>query len=73
MLQEICDAFPNRTLAEEEEAGRYLNSKLRDDTVLNLKAFFVSVSKTINSGTKMIRTVLDWEYCRVLTLKHIPS
>ena len=39
MLQEICDAFTDRTLAEEEEAGRYLNSKLRDDTVLNLKAF----------------------------------
>ena len=67
ILQEICDAFPDRTLAEEEEAVRYLNSKLRDDT--NLKALFVSVSKTINNGT--IRTVLDWEYCWVLTLKHM--
>ena len=28
-MQEICDAFPDRTLAEEEEAVRYLNSKLR--------------------------------------------
>ena len=37
ILQEICDAFPDRPLAEEEEAVRYLNSKLRDDTVLNLK------------------------------------
>ena len=63
MLQEIFDAFPDRTLAEEEEAVRYLNSKLRDDTVLNLKGLFVSVSKTINNGTKIIRTVLDWEYC----------
>ena len=27
----ICDAFPDRTLAEEEEAIRYLNSKLSDD------------------------------------------
>ena len=61
ILQEICDAFPDRTLAEEEEAVRYLSSKLRDDTVLNLKALFVSVSKTINNGTKIIRTVLDWE------------
>ena len=51
ILQEICDAFPDRTLAEEEEAVRYLNYNLRDDTVLNLKAFFVSVSKTINNGT----------------------
>ena len=51
ILQEICDAFPDRTLAEEEEAVRYLNSKLRDDTALNLKALFVSVSKTINNGT----------------------
>ena len=42
ILQEICDAFPDRTLAEEEEAVRYLNSKLRDDTVLNLKALFLS-------------------------------
>ena len=25
-LKEICDAFPDRTLAEEEEAVRYLNS-----------------------------------------------
>ena len=63
MLQEICDAFPDRNLAEEEEAVRYLNSKLRDDTVLNLKALFVSVSRTINNGTKIIGTVLDWEYC----------
>ena len=47
ILQKICDAFPNRTLAEEDEAVRCLNSKLRDDTVLNLKALFVSVSKTI--------------------------
>ena len=70
-LQEICDAFPDRILAEEEEAVRYLNSKLRDDTVLNLKAFFVSVSKTMNNGTKIVRTVLDWEYCWVLTLKHM--
>ena len=61
ILQKICDAFPDRTLAEEEETVRYLNSKLRDDTVLNLKALFVSVSKTINNGTKIIRTVLDWE------------
>ena len=37
----------------------FVNSKLRDDTVLNLKALFVSVSKTINNGTKIIRTVLD--------------
>ena len=51
ILQEICDAFSDRTLAEEEEAVRYLNYKWRDDTVLNLKAFFVSVSKTINNGT----------------------
>ena len=71
ILQEVCDAFPDRTLAEEKEAVRYLNSNLRDDTVLNLKALFVSVSETINNGTKMIRTVLDWEYCWVLTLKHI--
>ena len=63
ILQENCDAFPDRTLAEEEEAVRYLNSKLRDGTVLNLKALFVSVSKTINNRTKIIRTVLDWEYC----------
>ena len=70
-MQEICDAFPDRILAEEEEAVRYLNSKLRDDTVLNLKAFFVSVSKTMNNGTKIVRTVLDWEYCWVLTLKHM--
>ena len=69
ILQEICDA----TLAEEEEAVRYLNSKLRDDTVLNLKALFVSVSTKINNGTKIIRTVLDWEYCWVLTLKHMRS
>ena len=41
----ICDAFQDRTLAEEEEAVRYLNSKLKDDAVLNLKASFVSVSK----------------------------
>ena len=71
ILQEICDAFPDRTLAEEEEAVRYLNTKLRDDTVLNLKALFVSVPKTINNGTKIIRTVLDWEHCWVLTLKHM--
>ena len=71
ILQEICDAFPDRTLAEEEEAVRYLNSKLRDDTILNLKALFVSVSKTMNNGTKIIRTVLDWEHCWVLTLKHM--
>ena len=71
ILQEICDAFPDRPLAEEEEAVRYLNSKWRDDTVLNLKALFVSVSKTINNGTKIIRTVLDWEYCWVLTLKNM--
>ena len=71
ILQEICDAFPERTLAEEEEAVRYLNSKLRDDTVLNLKALFVSVSKTMNNGTKIIRTVSDREYCWVLTLKHM--
>ena len=51
--------FPDRTLAEEEEAVRYLNSKLRDDTILNLRALFVSVSRTINNGTKVIRTVLD--------------
>ena len=49
----------------------FVNSKLRDDTVLNLKALFVSVSKTINNGTKIIRTVLDWEYCWVLTFKHM--
>ena len=67
----FCDAFPDRTLAEEEEAVHYLNSKLRDDTVLNLKALFVSASKTINNGTKIIRTVLDWEYSWVLTLKHM--
>ena len=71
IMQEICDAFPDRTLAKEEEAVRYLNSKLRDDTILNLEALFVSVSKTINNGTKIIRTVLDWEYCWVLTLKHM--
>ena len=71
IMQEICDAFPDRTLAKEEEAVRYLNSKLRYDTVLNLEALFVSVSKTINNGTKIIRTVLDWEYCWVLTLKHM--
>ena len=71
ILQEICDAFPDRTLAVEEEAVRYLNSKLRDDTVLNLKALFVSVSETINNGTKIIRTVLDWDYFWVLTLKHM--
>ena len=59
ILREICDAFSDRTLAEEEEAVRYLSSKLSDDTVLNLKAFFVSVSKTINNGTKVIGTVLD--------------
>ena len=33
--------------------------KLRDDTVPNLKALFISVSKTIKNGTKIIRTVLD--------------
>ena len=71
ILQEICDAFPDRTLAEEEKAVRYLNSKLRYDTVLNLKALYISVFKTINNGTKIIRTVLDWEYCWVLTLKHM--
>ena len=59
ILREICDAFSDRTLAEEEEAVRYLSSKLSDDTVLNLKALFVSVSKTINNGTKVIGTVLD--------------
>ena len=42
-----------------------------DDTILNLKELFTSVSKTINNGTKIIRTVLDWEYCWVLTLKHM--
>ena len=63
--------FPDRTLAEEEEAVRYRNSKVRDDTVLDLKGLFVSISKTINNGTKIIRTVLDWEYCWVLTLKHM--
>ena len=52
ILQEICDAFPDRTLAEKEEAVRYLNSKLRDDTVQNLKALSVSVSKTINNITQ---------------------
>ena len=62
ILQEICDAFPDRTLVEEEEAVRHFNSKLRDDTVLNLKASFDSVSKTMNNSTKIIRTVLDWEY-----------
>ena len=71
ILQEICDTFPDRTLAEEEEAVRYLNSNLRDDAVLNLKALFVSVLKTITNGTKIIRTVLDWEYFWVLTLKHM--
>ena len=59
ILLEICDAFPDGTLAEEEEAVLYLNFKLRDDTVLNLKALFVSVSKTINNGTKIIRTASD--------------
>ena len=44
---------------------------MRDDTVLNSKPLFVSVSKTINNGSKIIRTVLDWEYCWVLTLKHM--
>ena len=39
ILQEICDTFPDRTLTEAEEAVRYLNLKLRDDTVLNLKGF----------------------------------
>ena len=39
VLQEICDAFPDRTLAEEEEAVRYLNSKLRDDTARSLFRF----------------------------------
>ena len=73
IFQEVCDAFPDRTLAEEEEAVRYFNSKLRDDTVLKFKALFVSVSKTINNGTKIIRAELDWEYCWELTLKHIPS
>ena len=68
ILQEISEAFPDRTFVEEEEAIRYLNSKLGDDTALNLKA---SVIKTINDGTKIIRTVLDWEYCWVLTLKYI--
>ena len=71
ILQEICDALSDSTLATEEEAVRYLNSKLRDDIVLNLKALFVSVSRTINNGTRIIRTVLDWEYCWVLTLKHM--
>ena len=71
ILQEICDTFPDRSLVEEEEAVRYLTSKLRDDTTLNLKALFVSVSKTINNGTKIIRAVLDWEYCWVLTLERI--
>ena len=52
ILQEIFDSFPDRTLAEVEEAVRYLNSKLRDDTVLNLKALCVSISKTINNGSK---------------------
>ena len=28
ILQEICDAFPDRTLAEEKEAVRYLNSEM---------------------------------------------
>ena len=46
--------FLDRTIAEEEDAVRYLNSKLRDDTALNLKALFVSVSRTINKGTKII-------------------
>ena len=66
ILREICDAFPDRTFAEEEEAVRYLNSRLKDDTVQNLKALSVSVPETINNGT-----VLDWEYCWVLTLKHM--
>ena len=61
----------DRILSEEEEYVRYLTSKLRDDTVLNSKPLFVSVSKTINNGSKIIRTVLDWEYCWVLTLKHM--
>ena len=71
ILQEICDAFPDRTLAEDEEAVRYLDSKLRDDAVLNFKALFVSVSTTIYNGTNKIRIVSDWEYCWVLTLKHM--
>ena len=57
-MQEICDAFPDRTLVEGEEAVRYLNSKLRDDTALNLKALFVSVSRTINKGTIIIKNTL---------------
>ena len=52
IILEICDAFSDKTLAEMEEAVCYLNLKLRDDTVLNLKTLFVSVSKTINNGTK---------------------
>ena len=48
-----------------------LLQKRKDDTVLNLKALFVSVSKTANNGTKITRTVLDWEYCWILTLKHM--
>ena len=34
-------------------------------------ALFVSLSKTINNRTKIIRSVLDREYCWVLTLKHM--
>ena len=59
IFQDVCDAFPDRTLAEEEESVRYPNFKLRDDTILKLKALFVSVSKTINNGTKVIITVLN--------------
>ena len=39
-LQVVRDAIADRTFAEEEEAVRYLYSKLRNETILNLKALF---------------------------------
>ena len=47
-LQDVCDAFADRTLAEEEEAVFYLNSKLRDDTILNFKALLEYISRDLD-------------------------
>ena len=45
ILQEICDAFQTEFL-QKREAVRYVNSKLRDDTVLNLKVTLYKVHDT---------------------------
>ena len=57
ILQEICDAFPDRTLAEEEEAVRYLNSKLRDDTALIIFLPLFIVLETETNKAFKFRTV----------------